>query len=58
MDMSGRGITTGVALGRVAVADAATSAAPEATAAANSPQARSTLDLALVTTAKPNAFAC
>jgi hypothetical protein len=58
MDMSGRGITTAVALGRVDAADAATTAAPVATAAAHSPQARNTLDLALITTAKPNAFAC
>jgi hypothetical protein len=56
--MSPRGITVGVALGRVDSPDAATSAAPVATAAAHSPQAKSVVDLALITTAKRNAFAC
>jgi len=56
--MRARGITTAVALGRVAGADAAARAAPLATAAAHSPQASSAVDLALITTPKPNAFAC
>ena len=56
--MSPRGITVGVALGRVDGADAANTAAPVVMAAAHSPQARSAVDLALITTAKRNAFAC
>jgi hypothetical protein len=58
MDMSARGIMTAVATGGVDGADAATGAAPVTTAAAHSPQATSTLDLALITTPKTNAFAC
>jgi hypothetical protein len=58
MDMPLRGIATAAALAGVADVDAATSAAPVATAAAHSPQARSAIDLALLTTGKPNAFAC
>jgi hypothetical protein len=56
--MSPRSITVDVALGGVDGAAAVTGAAPVATAAAHSPQARSAVDLALITTAKRNAFAC
>jgi hypothetical protein len=56
MDILERGITTAVALGCVDGADAATGAALGASTAAQSPQARSTLVLALITTLKPNAI--